>query len=87
MENSERIYAIVDWYDEKKGFGIAKNNEVPLFLHSTYLKNKEEKIKAQDIISCSPARINNIYYATDIELVNQLDKQTEQIIKQYVKKQ
>lgn len=86
MENNKKIYAIVDWYDEKKGFGIAKNNEITLFLHSTYLKNKEDKIKAKDIISCSPARRNNIYYATEIELINKLDKQTEQIINQYVKK-
>lgn len=86
MENNIRIYAIVDWYDEKKGFGIARNNQIPFLLHSSYLNNRENKIKAQDIISCTPVQLNNIYHATEIELINKLDKQTEQIINQYIKK-
>ena len=85
MENN-KIYATVDWYDEKKGFGIARNNEIPLLLHSSYINNKENKIKAQDVISCLPVQLNNIYHATEIELVNKLDKNTEEIINMYTKK-
>ena len=84
MENNNKIFAIVDWYDEKKGFGIARNNSVPLLLHSSYLHDKGDKLKSQDVISCTPVEKNGIYHATDISLANDIDKST--IINQYIKK-
>ena len=85
MENN-KLYATVDWYDEKKGFGMARNNSIPLLVHNYYFKDEIQALKAQDIISCTPVELNNIYHATQIELVNKLDKDTEEIINMYTKK-
>lgn len=86
MENNKKIYAIVDWYDEKKGFGIARFNEIPLLLHSSYLNNKETKIQSRDIVSCDPVPRNGIYHALGIEVIDKLDKKNEEIVNRYMKK-
>ena len=41
MENN-KIYATVDWYDEKKGFGMARNNSIPLLVHNYYFKDEKD---------------------------------------------
>lgn len=66
MPENNRIYAYVDWYDQNKGYGIAKNNNIILFFHKSYVLDNVIDIKSNDIISCFPVLKKNIYHATKV---------------------
>lgn len=87
MNEDNKIYAKIEWYDNKKGYGIANKDDISLFVHSSYFPNnkKDTDINIDDIISCSPTVKNGIYHALNAEVVVMDNKYSPNEMKNFKK--